>query len=139
MIKKKIGYYGLEHWCEKDWGLHGDMGYAIEDEAETRFPIEDIEKHRRMLETYINSEEADDNCDCEKDNFAVYSIVKTDAYLDEDDDRLPMADIDLGKNVTTDVFVCQTREWARERIEPIYRVRGERPVFHYRNDFGMFN
>ena len=136
MEKVRIAYIDLEYWDEERGRTCGDMGYSFEDEPNTRVPIGEIDEHRRHLEEYINSEEADENGECEKDGFAVYSLVIADAYV-EDDDRLDIAEVDKSRSRVTDVYVCATEEWAKCRVEKEFTDKGI--VFHYRSDNGMFN
>ena len=113
------------------------MGYSFEDEPYTRVPIEEIDEQRRHLEEYINSDDADENGECEKDDFSIYSLIIADAYLEDEDDRLDIADVDKSRSRVTDVYVCATEEWAKSRIEKEFTDKGI--VFHYRSDNGMFN
>ena len=137
MQRVKIAFIDLEHWSEQDGRICGDMGYSFEEEPYTRVPIEEINNTRSELEKYINSTDADDNGECDKEDFSIYSIVTTDAYLDYEGEGLDTADIDRNKNKITDVYVCATEEWAKSRIEKEFPYKGI--VFHYRTDNGMFN
>lgn len=135
MIEKKICYTDYLNYNAKDDAFYGDMGYAFNDEAESRTPIEEIDDVRRSTEEYINSADSADESD-DDGSYSVYIIRTAILELEEEDDALWSGDIVEDTGIS-DVFVCASEECAGERVrEEFADVKGVK--FHFRDGFNIF-
>ena len=134
-MKKKICYTDYLHYDTDGDAFYGDMGYAFNDEAESRTPIEEIDEVRRYSEEYINSADSADESD-EDGSYSVYVLRTAILELEEEDDALWSGDI-VEETGITDVFVCASEEYAGERVRKEFAdAKGVK--FHFRDGFNIF-
>lgn len=135
MIKKKICYTDYLYYDAERDAFYGDMGYAFNDEAESRTPIEEIDELRRSTEEYINSADSADESDGDG-GYSVFIIRTAILELEEEDDALWSGNI-LEDTGISDVFVCASEEYAGERVRKEFAAtKGVK--FHFRDGFNIF-
>ena len=135
-MKVKIGYIGYSWWDKETQEFHGDMGYAIDNESETRVLARNINDTIRSYNLeYIDSEDCVENGDYSDEGFAVYELTLADLDVDEeeieqgDDINLTYGRTENDKII--EVFVCAPASIARKWVEEEY---GKDVEAHYRDE-----
>lgn len=132
----KIAYIGISIWSSESGYFVGDMGYAFNEEADSRvFEESGYARLRENLEEWINSDDAEDEGG---EDFYVYELRTAVGTYDTEEigrDEIKESelayevDIDSDTDEVSEVFVCAPREVAEDIIREEY---GMFVTAHYR-------
>ena len=144
----RIAYIGLQYWNPEDREFYGDMGYAFNDEADSRvLEANGYEDLRKGCAEWVNDpNSSDESAEKEGESYAVYEIhTATATYDTEDFDgneidadgnltskaRLWSLDIESDTDEITEVYVNAPRAIAESAIKEEY---GMWVTAHYKGE-----
>ena len=108
MKREKIAYVDYLHYDGESKNFYGDMGYAFNDEKDSRVPVGEIENVKSNLNEYINSDDANENCDTLDDEggFSVFIVRTAVVEMEDEYDNLWSADLLQETDKPVAVYAC---------------------------------
>ena len=138
MKRAKIAYIDYLHYDGERKNFYGDMGYAFNDEKDSRVPINEVDSVKANLNEYINSDDANENCDTLDDEggFSVFIVRTAVVEMEDEYDNLWSADLLQETDKPVAVYACASESVARTAVGKEFA--GEKVEFHFRDDYGIF-
>ena len=138
MRREKIAYIDYLRYDGERNNFYGDMGYAFNDEKDSRVPINEVDSVKANLNEYINSDDANENCDTLDDEggFSVFIVRTAVVEMEDEYDNLWSADLLQETDKPVAVYACASESVARTAVGKEFA--GEKVEFHFRDDYGIF-
>lgn len=121
MATLKIGFYDLVWYSAESKRIVGDMGFTFNDSADTRFPADELKENISTALQYHNRESYEGEVGNGIDSdFAIYEVHTAEGLIDDENENLWSAEIDIDTDNVVALLVCATKSDAQDIIRKRY-------------------